>query len=288
MSLSRGARLALGLGCLGAAATIGAVWGSAVPPASVAGGGARTILAGTLFLRAEALRKEGRVAELPAIYRRILELDPTSVRAIDHLADTLARDLLPLAPTPEGRLGWWREAIGLVDAGLATSDGDPRLRWRRADLLLSVGGAEPAVEAALTKEGRDRELEGLRDLRAAATSVGALPGIGRIHLETVARQAPRIAAERLATKRPGVDEALAIGADVLRLRPDDLGVLLLDPGSPWTAGDRLRAGLRLVAEVRDDLAAVPPRTAEARALLDVYAKQLGDDPVARAIRPLFP
>ena len=60
---------------------------------------ARPVVVGSLFLRAEALRKAGRLDEVPALYRRILELDPTSSSAVDHLAGILAYDLRTTAPT---------------------------------------------------------------------------------------------------------------------------------------------------------------------------------------------
>jgi len=147
--------LALGAACVGVAWFLAA---QAPPPAADAAaalGGARPVVVGSLFLRAEALRKAGRLDEVPALYRRILELDPTSSSAVDHLAGILAYDLRTTAPTGSGRVSWWREADALVSAALVRSPDDPLLLTRRADLLLLVPALDAAVAAAIAESGRD-------------------------------------------------------------------------------------------------------------------------------------
>ena len=261
---------------------------STPPPATDAAaalGGARPLVVGSLFLRAEALRAAGRLDEVPALYRRILELDPTSSSAVDHLAGILAYDLRTTAPTAAGRVGWWREADTLVAAAIARSPDDPLLLTRRADLLLLVPTLDQAVAEALTASGRDRDLEALRALRRAAAHSAGIPRLGRLHLELVARHAPRVAAERVADGRDGAREALAIGDEVLRTRRDALADLALDdaPEAP-PASAVLEAGLNLVRRVAADLEASPPRPDDARALLDVYAKYVGRDDVVAPLR----
>jgi hypothetical protein len=121
--------------------------------------------------------------------------------------------------------------------------------------------------------------------RAAAPSAG-IPRLGRLHLELVARHAPRVAAERLADGRaPDVLEALAIGDEVLRTRRDALADLSLDdaPDAP-PASVALEAGLNLVRRVAADLEASPPRPDDARALLDAYAKYVGREDVVAPLR----
>jgi hypothetical protein len=278
-------RWGLGLGCFAAALAVGAL--VPAPPSDDPGaalGGARPVLSGALFLRAEALRREGRSDEVAATYRRILEVDPGNDAARDLLVEILVTEVRELAPTPEGRVRWWREGLRLVEEGLARDPGSVRLHWRRADLLLGVADRDPAVGAACDAEGRDRAADGFASLREAVRRAGSVPGHGRIHLEAVTLRAPLEAARRWAA---GGDPApfLDAGAEALALRPDDLSLLLLDPDRPVTAALALQGGLRLVARVRDAMAAVPPRRDEARALLDAYESVLGADPVASALAP---
>ena len=153
--------LALAAVCLVGAWFLAAQAPPRTTDAAAALGGARPVVVGSLFLRAEALRKAGRLDEVPALYRRILELDPTSSSAVDHLAGILAYDLRTTAPTAAGRVSWWREADALVSAALARSPDDALLLTRRADLLLLVPALDPAVAAAIAAGGRVAD-----DLRA--------------------------------------------------------------------------------------------------------------------------
>lgn len=276
---------------LAAAALAGALALAAYAPpratdAAAALGGARPLVVGSLFLRAEALRAQGRLDEVPALYRRILELDPTSSSAVDHLAGILAYDLRTTAPTAEGRVGWWREADTLVAAALVRAPDDALLLTRRADLLLLVPALDSAVADALKAAGRDRDLEALRALRRAAERSAGIPRLGRLHLDLVARHAPRVAAERLADGR-GDDarEALAIGDEVLRTRASALADLSLDdaPDAP-PASIVLEAGLNLVRRFAADVEASPPRPDDARALLDAYEKYVGRADVVAPLR----
>lgn len=253
-------------------------------------GGARPAIVGGLFLRAEALKHEGRVDELPAIYRRILSLDPDNEFAVDYLAETLARDLRTTATTDEGRVAWWTEADALVTRALERSPSSVRLLWRRADLLLVVADGDPAVAAHLARAGRDREKEAIESLREAARLSGSVPRLGRIHLVLLATNVPRLAAARLATPTGSADAAsfLAIGADVLRARRADLADITLgeEPRSA-SADDVLEAGLALVAGVLDALHASPPDRTRAREIVDRYVSLFGEDRAADALRPLL-
>lgn len=278
----------LALAAVALAAAVGLAAGSAPAPSDAAGalGGARPLVVGSLFLRAEALRAQGRLDEVPALYRRILELDPTSSNAVDHLAGILAYDLRTTAPTAAGRVGWWREADRLVADALARSPDDALLLTRRADLLLLVPTLDPAVAEALTASGRDRDLEALRALRRAAERSAGIPRLGRLHLELVARHAPRVAAERLAAGQASAAlEALSIGDEVLRTRRDALADLSLDdaPDAP-PASVALEGGLNLVRRVAADLEASPPRLDDARALVDAYEKYVGQADVVAPLR----
>ena len=290
--MRRAVVVASGLALLGAASAISATWGrDATGDAAASLGGARVLVVDALFLRAEALRMDGRADEVPPIYRRILELDPGSDAAIDFLADVEAHDLLGLAPSPEARVRWWSEASDLVAQGLRKNPRSARLHWRAAELLLHVPEREPAVAARLEADRRDRKLEALRLLAEAARLSEDIPRLGFLHLDELTRLAPRLAAERLAALAPRaqVDECLALGREVLRLREDALSQFFFDdrPAGPLPAVLVLRGGLALVGNVRDFLEASPPRRADARGLLDAYVAAVGKDPVASALEPLL-
>lgn len=278
--------LALAAAALGAAAVLAArAPAPATSDAASALGGARTVVVGSLFLRAEALRRAGRFDELPALYRRVLELDPTSSSAVDHLAGVLAYDLRTTAPTEAGRVRWWAEADARVREALARAPRDPVLLTRCADLLLVAPALDPAVAAAGRDAGRDLDLEGLRAAAAAAAETADVPRVGRLHLELVARHAPRVAAERLAAHAPGTDEALRLGRTVLAARAAPLLELYLDPGPDAPpAAVVLDVGLDAVRRVAEALGATPPRPDEARRVVDAYARAVGRPDVVAALR----
>lgn len=248
-------------------------------------GGARPLVVDALFLRAEALRREGRADELPALYRRILELDPGSDVAVDFLADVEARDLGPQAPTPGGRASWIEEALSLVETALRRNPGSARLHWRRADLLEHVAGGDALVRARLLARGVDRRLEAVRELAEAARLTGSIPRLGRIHLETFCRLAPTVAAERLVAGAPGADEILRLGDEVLSGRHADLQELVLDPDDPGPAAFRLYGALALLRAVRERLEARPPAREEAKALIALYAKSVPNDSLPGLLGP---
>jgi hypothetical protein len=279
------ALLSLGLASLGLAAGVAAAAGPrahADLPASL--GAARGLLVSTLFLRAETLRDQGRVDEVPGLYRRILDLDPDNEAAIDFLADVLARDLRASAVTPAARVRWWTAARDLVDTGLARRPDSARLRFRAGDLWTEIPAADPDVRAHLVAAGVDGDREGLSQLAHAARLAGSLPRWGFLHLAALARLAPRVAAERTARGAPDAEEALAAGDALLALRARELDAFLLDPEPPVPARFRLEAALQLVREVRRSLSASPPDRDAARRLLDAYERSVANDPVARALR----
>lgn len=283
-----GVLLVGGLACL-VGATLVPGGPSAAPGDPAAGlGGLRTAVVGGMFLRGEALRREGRLDEAVALWQRMLALDPDAVSARDHLADVLAHDLRAAAPDDEVRVRRWRDAEALVDDGLARDPDAVRLLWRKADLLLVVPAGDAVVATALAAAGRDREREAIDALTRAARLAGDVPRLGRIHLELLARTLPRLAAQRLAARDASVDGLLRAGAEVLKARRDELDELVLDPEPPYVpASVVLQGGLALVAAVRAAVEARPPRLDEARRLLDGYVSTVGDDRVAEALRPLL-
>jgi hypothetical protein len=281
------ALLALGLGSLGLA---GALAASAGPPARAdlpaSLGAARTLLVDALFLRAEALRERGRVDEVPGLYRRILDLDPGNEAAVDFLADVLARDLRASAPTPDARVRWWLAARDLVEAGLARRPDSARLHFRAGDLWTALPAADPAVREHVAASGVDGDAEGLAHLERAARLEGSMRQWGFLHLDALARLAPRMAAERTARGEPGAEEAIAVAERVLALRARELDSFFLDPVEPpLTAYRRLQAAVNLVKGVRRLVSETPPARDAARALLSTYERHVADDPVVQALRP---
>ncbi len=248
-------------------------------------GGAKPLVVDALFLRADALRRAGRADELPALYRRILEIDPGSDVAVDYLADVEARDLAPEAPSPEARAGWVEEALSLVESALARDPASARLHWRRADLLENVAGGHAVLRERLLARRVDRRLEALRELAAAARLTGSIPRLGRIHLAAFCRLAPVVAAERLVAGAPGYDEALRLGDEVLAVRREELEELQLDPDDPGPAAFRLYGALALLRLVRERLDARPPALEQARALIALYAKSVPNDPLPSLLAP---
>jgi hypothetical protein len=279
-----GVLLAVGAACLAGAAALGAL----SPPREgaerpAAFGAARVLAVDALFLRADALRSQGRLEEVPGLYRRILDLDPANEGAVDYLADVLARDLRTLAPTAEGRVRWWRAAWDLLADALAKRPGSARLEFRAADLLLLVAAQDAAVSSALAAEGRDRETEGLARLLASIRRAGTLPRWGYLHLDVFVHVAPEIAARRLASGGAGLEDARAAHDAVERTRAGEHADFLADDEPALPALARLRAGRNLVREVRKAIGREDARAA-ARSLLDAYARVYGENGVVAPLR----
>ncbi|MHC5009566.1 MAG: hypothetical protein ACYTG6_01305 [Planctomycetota bacterium] len=224
-------------------------------------GGARVALVDLLFLRAESLRRDGRVEEVPALYEAVLELDPENTAAVDFLAATYAYDLLPHGPDVEARYGWWQEAWRLVERGLERAPDDAALLLRSSDLLLDVLARHPGVEARARIDHGEVDRLGLERLMAAARITESLPRRGRLHLTRLAFGVPLAAAVRLPEDDAGVSSILAMGRELLALRRDALADMryTLEGDAPGEEGIALDAffarSLDVVGAVRDALRA---------------------------------
>jgi tetratricopeptide (TPR) repeat protein len=284
--VTRRARLALAT--LAAAGAIAA--GAAATPAPrepyAALGALRPLVVDALFLRAEALRRRGKPEEVASLYRRVLEVEPGSEEARDFLAATEAYDLRAVAATDAERVRWFRAALHLVDEGLARDPDSARLRWRAADLLVHAGDLDPAVAADLAAAGRDRLGEALDHLARSVRRTDSLGRLGYQHLADLVALVPRVAAERLSARRPGVAAALEVGEDALARRGDALARFRARPEASVAGDAALRAGVNLVRGVAAALSATPPRLEDARGLLDTYETALGEDRASRALRAL--
>ena len=83
-----------GLACVAAAAAVPGADRGRSGDAAAGLGGLRTAVVGGMFLRGEALRREGRVDEAVALWQRMLALDPDAVAALRERAWTALRAVL--------------------------------------------------------------------------------------------------------------------------------------------------------------------------------------------------
>ena len=168
-------------------------------------GGWRVLAVDVLALRAEALRRQGRLEELPALYEAMVELDPGNAAGTAALAEAISTFLVPDAPTSEERRQRWLEAFRLVERGLAAHPESALLTSEASHLLLGVAESRPDLERdvdALYGGPSTREALGLGYLLAAARTTELLPRSGRAHLSALAREAPRLAARALGPLLP--------------------------------------------------------------------------------------
>ncbi len=249
-------------------------------------GGAGVLVVDGLFLRADALRAQGRPEEVPALYRAALELDPHNPVAADFLVSVLAVDLVNDAPDTPERLAWWTEAWALLQRARSKHPDDPSLAMRTADLLLDVplrhADLLPGVIAAVG----DPRVGGLDALLEAARSTPTLPRRGRQHLEWLAFVLPVVAAEQ----GPGTrrDEILARGDDLLTERRETLAqVRALREGAAGEieATSMARILARGIEAVRAlDRAEIEGDAAAAAAVLADLASDLPELPLLEALR----
>lgn len=222
-------------------------------------GGWRVAAVDVLALRAEALRRQGRSDEVPAVYETMVGLDPDNAAATEALADLIATQGLQAAQTDAQRLERWLDAWRLIEAGLATHPGSALLAMRAGLLLLETVEATPGLEQAVDERlgsAARREVLGLAYLRAAAEALEYLPRTGRAHLVALAREAPRLAARALVRGQDAAEvrARLAAGLDLLRLHPSAVTEIeeLIDPtpdapeGRPIRLLDRLQAHAALL------------------------------------------
>jgi hypothetical protein len=218
-------------------------------------GGARVVLVDALFLRAEALRRRGRLEDLPTLYGTVLDLDPGNEAAFDHLASVYAFDLPVEAARPEDRAAWWREGWDAVEKGLEIHPRSLRLLLRSAELLRRADEDAALADAVPAGLG-DPAVAALERIRTAAEISDEVPGLGRYHLLLGATMAPEVAARRLVAAPRESERALAVGDALLALRREALADALLpstvlsdEPGREVDLATLLDVGLRTVREV---------------------------------------
>ena len=254
-------------------------------------GGWRVLAVDVLALRADALRRQGRLEELPQLYEAMVELDPGNAAGTEALADAIAEQVLPGAPTPELRRERWLEAWRLLERGLQVHPDSALLAFRASGMLLDVAEREPdlerAVDALFGGPSR-REALGLGYLLAAARAQESLPRSGRAHLTSLARESSRLAARALARGQSATEVLARLGAadELRRLHPLALAEIeLLGEPSPAEPQGRplpllvlLEESARLLRaalEARD--AGVPARLSAA---LEAFEARVGPTPAS--------
>ena len=245
-------------------------------------GGLRVMASDVLFLRAEKLREEGRLEEVPALYEAVMDLEPDNPAAPEFLAATQGFDMVADAPDAASRFRRWEDAWDLLERARSLHPDDPSLRLAAADLLLQVPKHHADLRAPIEARVGDRYRLALDLLLEAAEAAPVLPRRGRHHLGLLSEIVPVLAYKRLAEGR--ADPILALGDRLLEIRRDALARMTWsgshDQGETLVQVPRdvyLRLGLEAVRDLeRGGDAALP----EVRARLD--AKTPGS-PLALAL-----
>jgi hypothetical protein len=258
-------------------------------------GGWRIAVVDVLALRAEALRRQGRIDEVVVAYETMVGLDPDNAAAAEALSDLIVTQGLDAAQTDAQRVERWGDAWRLVEAGLKVHPTSALLAMRAGLLLLESAERGPALEQAVDERlggAARRETLGLAYLRVAAEAQEFLPRTGRAHLVALAREAPRLAARALAR---GQDDAevrarLAAGLDLLRIQPRAAIEVeeLADPTPEEPEGRPVRLHVRLEAHAALLDAALEARRNGTRAALgpalDAFEGRVGRTSTSRVLR----
>lgn len=246
--MSRGVLLAGGLVLLGVAALL------RTPPADhergtleavgASMGGMRVVVIDGLFVRAESLRRLGRLDDAAGLYHAILELDPGNQAATIFLADLFVDGMLPGAVDAASRFQWWREARGVLTDALARTPDAPALHDRAASLIVRLPMSQADLETRLVAELGNWRMVALRHLAVAFEATDVLPRRGRGHVRHAALLAPDVAARALhAGDTATFTEALALGRRLQAVRADALGLLTIDTERSEPLGFLLAASL---------------------------------------------
>jgi len=213
-------------------------------------GGLRVMVIDGCFLRAEALRKSGRIEDAAALYQTVLDLDPVNEAASAFLAETYVQELMPQVADLQERFTWWDQARQLLEAALARRPDAFELHARLASLLLDPTLADPALAPLIEARVGGAQRLALRHLARAVRGTETLPRLGRSHLMRAALLAPLEAARALAA---GDDEDLAwtrkFAADMLAQRGGVLGDLRLEAGQATSLRTLLQVGMAAVEAV---------------------------------------
>jgi len=234
-------------------------------------GGLRVVVIDGLFLRAEALRRGGRVEDAAAHYQAVLDLDPANEAATIFLANLFVDEMLPIAVDADARFLWWREARALLAQAIARRPRSAALHNRAASLIMGLTRMQPDLEPHLVTELGNWRLAALRHLRVAFEESAGLARLGRNHIAHAALLAPEVAARGLRDEDAAAyAEALEIARALARLRAPVLEELLIDP----ERGDETLAVLLAASsEALEATAAAlgaPERRADAEAAIARY------------------
>lgn len=239
-------------------------------------GGMRVVVIDGLFLRAESLRRKGRLEDAAGLYHAILELDPANEAATIFLADLFVDGLLPGAVEEEARYLWFREAHDVLEDALTRRPRSPALHDRLASLITTLPHGQPDLEPRLVAQFGNWRLAALRHLAVATEEAELLSRRGRGHVVHAALLAPDVAARALhAGDEAAYREALALGAELQRLRADALGTVLVAPDRPTTLAAFLEAALEAL-EATAAAGGDPVREATARRAIEAVDAIQGD------------
>lgn len=194
-------------------------------------GGIRVGVVDLLFLRAERLRREGRVDEVPGLYSAVLELDPDNVRAVDHLVAVYAYDLRTAAADADERFAWWRRAYERLTVALERHPEDPSLHVRASDLLLEIPADDDVLRPRVLAAHPDAHGLAVDHLLEAARRTATLPKRGRVHLLRLALLLPvwALAAEDAGDLAES-KRLIAAGRVLLDAHPGVLGEMTIPLG----------------------------------------------------------
>jgi hypothetical protein len=116
-------------------------------------GGFRPLAVDFLWLRADALHRQGRLWELAALFRGITALDPKNRLVREYAAWHLAYNVALTEPDPERRFAWFREGVEILEGSRITGRDAWRLKVAGGRMFIDrfdsgvFPGFEPKVRA---------------------------------------------------------------------------------------------------------------------------------------------
>ncbi|GEM_PF-3375107 len=122
--------------------------------AAVLLGGFRPLAIDVLWLRADALFRQGRLWELATLFRGILALEPSNTAVREYASWHLAYNVALAERDPERRFEWFVQGIRILEEGIELGLQERRLRTSGGRMFLDpsrgevIPGFEAKVEAA--------------------------------------------------------------------------------------------------------------------------------------------
>jgi hypothetical protein len=133
-------------------------------------GGFRPLAVDFLWLRADAMHRQGRLWELAALFRGITALDPRNRLVREYAAWHLAYNVALTEPDPEQRFVWFREGVEILESSQFRGRDAWRLRVAGGRMFIDRfdSGVFPGFEAKVAARwGGDPLIVAARWLEAA-------------------------------------------------------------------------------------------------------------------------